>query len=242
MAPAVAMAPPAPPRFRDTGFDRAIRALHLAQPSMMILRDIMRWPLRALLSALGIALATSVLVAANFFDDAFDEMIDIAFDQSNRQDAMLLFAEDVPLAAVDEVGRLPGVLVAEGQQSQPAELRHGHLAKRVLGRGARPGADLSRIVDDTGRVVEPPPGAIVLSDRLAKQLELRAGDRGDRRVPERQPRDRPPAGRRHRLAGLRPRRLRGPRHPRRDLPARAAHLDRRTSLSTTTRWPRSTRR
>ncbi len=176
MAPAVAMSPPAPPRFRTTIVDRILRALRLSQPTMMILRDILRWPLRAAFSALGLALATSVLVAANFFDDAFDEMVDVAFYQSNRQDAMLLFSADMPLTALEEVRRLPGVLQAEPQQFHAAILRNGHRSKRVSVEARLPGADLSRVVDAQGTVLTPRPGTILLASRLAGQLDLAAGD------------------------------------------------------------------
>jgi putative ABC transport system permease protein len=43
----------------------------------------------------------------------------------------------------------------------------------------RPGPDLSRVVDTAGRAVNPPKGGIVLSERLAAQLDVRAGDRID---------------------------------------------------------------
>ncbi|MCZ7674746.1 MAG: FtsX-like permease family protein [Roseovarius sp.] len=67
LAPAVAMAPPAPPRFRRTLLDRALAALDLSQPAMMILRSLMRWPMRSAMTALGLSLAVAVLVSAGFF-------------------------------------------------------------------------------------------------------------------------------------------------------------------------------
>ncbi|MDJ0822829.1 MAG: FtsX-like permease family protein [Paracoccaceae bacterium] len=176
LAPAVAMAPPLPPRFRRGLLNRALEALRLSQPTMMILRDIIRWPGRAALSVLGLGLATSVLVVANFFDDAFDAMIDTGFYQSNRQDVILALSEEAPLAALEEIRRLPGVLQAEAQQFHPVTLRHGALTKRVSIEARMPDADLSRVVSDDGTVVVVPPGGLALSHRLAQQLDLRPGD------------------------------------------------------------------
>lgn len=108
LAPAVAMVPPAPPNFDQSLLDRLLAALHLSQPSMMILRSITRWPLRAALSTLGMALAVSVLTASSFFPDSLSRIMDTAFNQANRQDALLLFSTDVPESALAEVARLPG--------------------------------------------------------------------------------------------------------------------------------------
>jgi putative ABC transport system permease protein len=176
LPPAVAMAPPAPPRFRRTIFDRAMAALRFSQPMMMIVRSFVRWPVRSALSGLGLSLAVAILMAASFFDDSLDMIIDTAFYQSNRQDVMLLFAEDVPETALEEIRTLPGVLVAEGQQFHAAILRHGRFEKRVPIEARRPGTDLSRIVTGDGRVVDAPPGGILLSETLADQLRAAPGD------------------------------------------------------------------
>ena len=103
-------------------------------------------------------------------------MVDVAFYQSNRQDAMLLFSADMPLTALEEVRRLPGVLQAEPQQFHAAILRNGHRSKRVSVEARLPGADLSRVVDAQGTVLTPRPGTILLASRLAGQLDLAAGD------------------------------------------------------------------
>ncbi len=176
LAPAVAMLPPAPPRFRQSMADRLFHALRLSQPTMMILRSLMRWPLRTALTTLGMALAVAVLVAPNFFNDALDEILDSAFFQANRQHAILMFPEDLPLGALETVRGLPGVLQAEAQVFAPAILRHGHLEKRVGVEGRVPGADLSRIVDGAGRAVEVPEGGLLLAERLAAQLGAAPGD------------------------------------------------------------------
>ncbi|TCO71265.1 ABC transporter permease [Rhodovulum euryhalinum] len=176
LSPAVAMQPPAPPRFSRSLFDRALSALRLSQPAMMVFRSILRWPVRAGLTTLGLALAVAVMVAATFTDDALDRIMDVAFSQSNRQDTILLFSEDRPLSVVEEIRRLPGVLAVEGQLFLAAELRHGHLTKRVAVESRPPGTDLSRVIDGQGRVVAPPPGTILLADRLAAQLNAGPGD------------------------------------------------------------------
>ncbi|MBD3679681.1 MAG: ABC transporter permease [Rhodobacteraceae bacterium] len=176
MPPAVAMLPPAPPRFRRSMTDRLLQFLRLSQPVMMILRSLMRWPLRSFLNALGLALAVAILVSSSFFTDAMEEIIDSAFYQSNRQDAILLLSGDIKETALEEVRRLPGVMQAEGQLSALAILRNGHLSKHVPIEARRAGADLARIVDGDGHPREAPGHGILLAERLAAQLDLQPGE------------------------------------------------------------------
>lgn len=176
LSPATAMQPPAPPRYKRNWFDRALAAMQLSQPSMMIVRSVVRWPLRAAMSVLGMALAVSILVASNFFPDALEVIIDSAFRQSNRQHAVLFFNDVMPESALAEARRLPGVLHAEGQQYLVATLRHGHLEKRATIEARRPGLDLSRVVDAHGQIIDAPPQGIMLSERMASQLDVDIGD------------------------------------------------------------------
>ena len=176
LAPATAMSPPAPPRFRRTWVDRMLGRLRVSQPTMMILRSLIRWPVRAAMSVLGMALAVAILVASNFFPDSLDHIVDTAFQQSNRQHAVLFFNDALPESAIEEAKRLPGVLQAEGQQYLPAVLRNEHRTKRAVIEARRPGTDLSRVVSDDGQPVDAPPHGVMLSRRLAEQLDVGVGD------------------------------------------------------------------
>lgn len=176
LAPAIAMQPPAPPRFNHSFVDAMMTLLRLKQSTVMILRSLLRWPVRSLLTTLGLALAVACVIAATFINEALDEIVDVAFHQTNRQDAMLLFPEDIPEAALEDVRNLPGVLQAESQQYHAAVLRHGHRSKRVGVEARRPGNDLSRVLDARGVVLDIPPGGIVLSERLADHLNVVPGD------------------------------------------------------------------
>jgi putative ABC transport system permease protein len=176
LSPAVAMQPPAPPRFRRTWIDVAMARAGLTQPTVMIFRSLTRWPVRSAMTALGLSLAVAAVMSSSFMSDALDEIIDQAFFQSNRQDAVLVFTKAMPLSVIEDVARLPGVLKVEGQQFQFAALRNGHHEKRVTVEARFPSTDLSRVVNDKGAVVGVPPGGIVLSEVLAAQLQLQRGD------------------------------------------------------------------
>ena len=175
LAPAIAMQPPAPPRFKRSFIDDALTHLRLSQSTVMILRSLLRWPLRSFLTSLGLSLAVASVIASTFINDALDVIVDLAFYQTNRQDAMLLFADEIPEAALEDVRHLPGVLQAESQQFHAAILHHGHLTKRVAVEAHRPGNDLSRVLDAQGKPLDVPPGGIVLSQRLAQHLGVQSG-------------------------------------------------------------------
>jgi len=176
LAPATAMSPPAPPRFRRNWVDRGLGWIHVSQPTMMILRSLIRWPVRAAMSVLGLSLAVAILVASNFFPDSMDLIIDTAFHQSNRQHAMLYFNDPMEESVLAEAADLPGVLQVEGQQYMLATLRNEHRQKRAVIETRRPGNDLSRVVSADGQIVDAPPDGIMLSERLAAQLGLAVGD------------------------------------------------------------------
>jgi putative ABC transport system permease protein len=174
--PAEAMSPPVPPRFRRTFLDRLLTSLRPSQSVMMILRSLMRWPIRSALTTLGLSLAAAVLVASSFFIDAMDVLMDTTFQQANRQDAVLQFSPDIPEAALASVAKLPGVIKAEGQLYQAVILRNGHLEKETSVSATHPGSDLARIVDSDGAIIDPPENGILLPHRLAAQLQVDVGD------------------------------------------------------------------
>lgn len=176
LAPAVAMLPPAPVRYKQSLLDRALAAAHLSQPTIMIFRSITRWPWRSALTMLGMALAVAAVMTSAFMSDSLDEIIDTAFYQSNRQHAMLLFAQDVPISVLQAVADLPAVRQVEGQQYHAAILRHRHYEKRVSVEARLPNADLSRVILDNGEVFDARPGGILLSERLADHLRVVPGD------------------------------------------------------------------
>lgn len=176
LSPAVAMAPPAPTRFRRGLFDRMIRVFRPEQPTMMIMRSIGRWPLRAALTSLGISISAAIIVAGLFMFDSFDELIDVAFVQANRQDAVLEFAAARPETVLDAVEDLPGIMKAEGSLTLAARLTHGHYTRTIGIEAGRAENSLVRPFDGDARVAVRPENGVVLAKRLADHLHARPGD------------------------------------------------------------------
>lgn len=176
LAPAVAMQPPVPPRYRQTWIERLGLLRPFTQVTTMAVRHMLRWPLRALLTCLGIALGTGLVVVAFFTLDSVEMMVDITFFRTDRQQATLNFAEEAPPRIVHDVAHLPGVMRAEPYRSVAAKLRNGHLERRLAIIGKPPERELSRILDIDLEPVDLPGNGLLINRRVAEVLDLRRGD------------------------------------------------------------------
>lgn len=176
LSPAVAMAPPAPQRYRKVfggtlDLSRAVR-----QSSVIVMRHLTHWPARTLSGILGMALAVAILVGSLWSFGSIDHMIDVTFRRSDRQDAAITFTEARTMSALYATRRLPGVLQAEPFRAVAVKLRNGAAERRVSLVGKQPHATLSRVLDGDLRPVVLPGHGLVVSGTLARILRLRVGD------------------------------------------------------------------
>ena len=176
LAPAVAMRPPAPPVYKRSLVERSGILDGLEQSRMMVVRNLLRWPVRAAMTSLGMAFAVAVLIASLWPLDSVDFMIDVTYFQSERQDASINFSEIQPYAALFEARRLPGVLTAEPYRSLDVRVTHGHLERRVGLMGKPVWADLSRVLDRSLEPIRVPETGVTLTEMLAQLLEAEIGD------------------------------------------------------------------
>lgn len=176
LTPAVAMRPPAPPKF--TSGNGALKALsrRLDQPSRMILRRLSRQPGRALLTAFGIGAAMGLSVMMRFNQDATDYMIDVSFNVVDRSDVLVTFVEPLSDKTVFELGSIDGVTLVEPFRSSPVLFKHDRIdyLGGITGLPDKP--LLNRAVDANLQEVEIEGDGIVVSQQLAKILNLSPGD------------------------------------------------------------------
>jgi putative ABC transport system permease protein len=176
LPPAEAMRPPSPPLYRRTRLSTSRIAAWLDQPTRIILRQIVRWPGRALLTSAGIGLSVGVLVMALQWIDSINHIVQVYFYDTQRQDMMVGLVEPQSSTAAYEFAHLPGVLAVEPMRIVSAYLRHGNRSHRGALTGVPPDAQLQRVYDASGHVVPLPPGGVVLGTKLAEKLGLSAGD------------------------------------------------------------------
>ena len=174
LSPAVSMRPPAPQRFRHVlpvAIDRVV-----SQPTMMMLREITRHPVRASLTLLGIALSTAILVVSLFTHGTMENLVDVTFFMADRQDATLGLVERRKREVTIDVARLPGVLAVEPYREVPVRIRSRNVERRVIISSRPRDADLSRIIDVDLRPVVPPETGLAITSFLADILGVRVGD------------------------------------------------------------------
>ncbi len=176
LSPAVAMSPPAPTRYRRMWVEEVGLLKMFSQMSVMVFRHLIRWPLRAAATALGISLSIALLITSLFAVDSIDFMIDTTFFQANRSDATISFIDERSSSAVEVVALLPGVMRAEPYRDVAVRLRNGHLNRKVGLSGILQGADLTQVLDLDLTPVALPESGLVLSDKLASLIGARAGD------------------------------------------------------------------
>jgi putative ABC transport system permease protein len=177
LAPAEAMRPPTPRRYRRGMLDRLGWAPRVSARGRMVLRGLFDQPLRMVLTIAGIALAVPIIVVTLFWQDALDFMIDVQFAAAERADLVVGFTDAVPGRAEQEIGHLPGVLMTEPYRVVPVRLRAGHYSYRTTITGLPANPVLRRLVDAGLRVVPPPEEGLLLSRRLAARLHVHPGDR-----------------------------------------------------------------
>lgn len=175
LTPAEAMRPPAPADYSGRWTSGLARRLGPDEPSRIVLRNLLRRPLRTTLAIMGLSAALALYIASASATDNVDRMIDLAFGRAERGDLVITFAEPRDARAVYEIARLPGVMRVEPFRAVGAKLIAGHHIVHEGLSSSTTGADLSRLVDLNGRVIEPPPVGVIISSRLAKQLDVKAG-------------------------------------------------------------------
>ncbi len=177
LPPAEAMRPEAPARYHRSVIEWFGVGRLLAAPSRMILRNLQRQPLKALLSITGIALSCAILVLGMFQEDAVSHMITVEFGLSQRADVSVALTNPVSDRAWYELKRLPGVRYVEPFRTVPVRLRHAQHSYRTALQGLPPASRLRRLLDTELKVIRLPPSGVVLTDYLARLLDVHPGER-----------------------------------------------------------------
>jgi putative ABC transport system permease protein len=176
LAPAVAMAPPAPPAVHHGRLEHTPIWPLLGAAGRNVVRNVTRTRWRSAATSGGIALALGVLVTLLSMFDAIDVIAELQFEQAYRDDVTVFFDRPLDDRALGELRRLPGVLEVEGLRAVSARLTHRGIERRTALMGLDPGAELRRIVDTDRRRIPLPPDGLLLGRPLADALGVEPGD------------------------------------------------------------------
>lgn len=176
LPPAEAMRPPAPPTYQPTLVERIGLQGLFDQPTRMILRNLERQPIKSLLTMVGIAASCAILIMGLFFGDAFDYVVEAQFEVAQREDVTVMFTEPTSTKALHELASMEGVQHAEPFRSAPVRLHHEHRTQEIAVEGVPPKPYLRRVIDADLRPIPIPDEGIVLTERLAENLDVGPGD------------------------------------------------------------------
>ncbi len=175
LAPAEAMRPLAPGRYRRSLLERVPR-LRVSPALRMILRNIERRPLRSALTTGGIAASVAIVIMGNFFRDAIEVIVDANFNLAMRGDIAVWTTDPVDASAARLLARIPGVLQVEPGRSVAVRFVHGARSESGAVQGYASPPQLRRIIDVDLKQASPGPHGLLMTDRLADKLGLRVGD------------------------------------------------------------------
>lgn len=176
LEPAVAMRPSPPPVYERTALESWINRIVGDQPTRMILRHIVRWPLRSGMTVFAIAGATAVLIAPLGSLSSTVQMSEIHFNLAERQDMTVAFGETPSSGAVLEMGHYPGVLGMEPFRAIPARIEFEGRSRRITVLGRESVNDLSRPLDQDLDPIHIPKNGLIIADSMAQWLGLNVGD------------------------------------------------------------------
>ncbi len=176
LPPAQAMRPEPPMSYKKTLLEKIGLEPILSQPTRIILRNIERKPVKALLSVVGISFGCAVMIAARFFNDSVDFMVDVQFRQAQREDMTVTYTEPASRRTIYELKGINGVEHVEPFRTVPARFRFGHRTYRSAIQSFEPGTRLHYLLDTRLKPIELPPSGIVLTDYLANMLGIKIGD------------------------------------------------------------------
>jgi putative ABC transport system permease protein len=175
LTPAVAMRPPAPTDFsRSVKFTGTARRF-LDQPSRMVLRRLIRQPVRTGAAITGIACGMALSVSMLSVLGAFDHTMELNFSVIDRSDVTVSFIEPRGPHAVTRLARMPGVIDTEPFRAVPVVLRNGRESYRTTINGLVTEPRLNRAVDAETRPLYIRRDGLIIAKALAKILNIQPG-------------------------------------------------------------------
>ncbi|MBU3699443.1 MAG: ABC transporter permease [Candidatus Kapabacteria bacterium] len=176
LPPAEAMRPEAPRSYRGGILERSGLTRLFGPVTSMIVRNVLRRPLRAGVSLMTIALALSLLVLGRYFMEMFGTILDVQFNSVAREDAAVTFMTPRSHVAVHDLAALPGVMAVEPFRAIAVDVIAGQKIKRTAVTAGVEMPDLHRVTDMSGEPQHIPRHGVACSRFMAEAMGFGVGD------------------------------------------------------------------
>ncbi|MGM0541992.1 MAG: ABC transporter permease, partial [Pseudomonadota bacterium] len=176
LPPAQGMHGEQPTIYHTTLLERLGLQRFFSQPTRMILRHIERRPFKSLLTTLGISMACGIMMVGGFQEGAINQMVDVQYNMSQREDIIALYAEPTSQKSLYSLRNLEGVEYVEGFRNVSAKLSFEHRSYRTSVNGVAENSQLMRLLDTDLKEIELPETGAILTDYLASLLQIKPGE------------------------------------------------------------------
>ncbi len=166
-----------PPKYGSRTAIERIQALwkRLSFTWKMIVRNVSRYRVRAGISVFGVMVSAGIMVVGFFTMDAMEFMIDFQFTETQREDVRVALQKEMDEDALRDLTRFGAVRAAEPMLQYPFRMKTAWREKEVGVIGISGGSQLHRLMDLEGRPVSVGESGIVMSERLANELNVGPG-------------------------------------------------------------------
>ena len=163
--PAEGMRPEPPAHYQTSIFEMAWLPGGPGPAGRMVLRNIVRHPVRAIASIAGIGFAVALLMTGLAMYGSFEELLVTQFSSAERQDVSLTFVAPRSEKARYALKALPGVIAVEAQRSVAVRIRAGHRQRTLSLTGIPDTPRLRLLVDRHGQKISPPQSGLLRGPR-----------------------------------------------------------------------------
>ena len=167
-----------PPKYGSRTFIERAQALwkRLSFTWKMIVRNVSRYRVRAGISVFGVMVSAGIMVVGFFTMDAMEFMIDFQFTETQREDVRVALQKEMGEDALRDLRRYDEVRAAEPMLQYPFRAKTAWREKEIGVIGIPEEARLHQLMDLERRPVSVGESGLVLSERLAQELNVEPGD------------------------------------------------------------------
>lgn len=175
--PAEAMRPPPPEKGGSIILERIpMFWSRLSFRRRLVLRSIFRNPFRSGVNFFTTLLATALLITTFSMRDSLDYLMEYQFNALSHEDLSVALREPVGERGASEILSMPSIAMVEPQLNVICDLSNGPFSRRLAISGLPKGNRLSTPLDDLGRPVQIPDEGLVLTEKVARLLNVEVGD------------------------------------------------------------------
>ena len=179
LTPIEAMRPVTPSVYHKSLVELPVLSWFVSRLTKMIFRNLGARPVKAFLTIVGIAMSCAIMVVANYFPSALDQMLRVQYLWSQQEDLVVMYQEDASQKGMSTIRKIEGVEYVEPFRSVAVKFRNGRKEVRSLIRGVKKNSELKLLIDTKRRRYNIPQAGIVLTSYLAKTLKIKPGDSVD---------------------------------------------------------------